>query len=182
MRTGFWLVAALASVAGTARAHEGETQRILRASARVTADGQLALDVLVALSLARTASMLAIAQLDLNHDGRFDALERAMAEWALGDRPDHDLIVALEGRPVRPAERSIAVQLDAQGKHVSVAVLSTFAAPGPARFAVSLGDADAVPPLVVSPGADVRLDGAGVPITCSALGAACAFTVSRAVP
>jgi len=182
MRAKIWIAAALWSAAATARAHEGETQRVLRASARVAADGRLALDVLVALSLARTPSMLAIAQLDLNHDGRFDALETALAEAALGDRPDHDLVVTLDGRPVRPTERTVAVQLDAQGNHVSVAVLSTYSAPGPARFAVSLGEALAEPPLVVSPGPDVRIEGAAAPLTCAALGTPCVFILSRATP
>jgi hypothetical protein len=177
-----WTGTGLVTASAPAQAHEGETQRVLRASARLTPDGRVALDVLAALSLARTPSMLAIAQLDLNHDGRFDTLETALAEAALGDRPDHGLVVTLDGVVVRPKERSVAVQLDAQGNHVSVAVLATFTAPAPARFAVSPPEGGAGPPLVVSPAPEVHLDGAASPRTCAPGAGPCLFTVTRAAP
>jgi hypothetical protein len=180
-----WVSIAMAVAASTApaRAHEGATQRLWRASARGTAEGGVALDVMIALSLARTPSLLAIAQLDLNHDGRFDLLETALAEAALGDRPDHGLVVALDGRPVRPVERAVAVQLDAQGKHVSVAVLATYVSPAPARISVSLtDDGSGVPALVVSPAPGIRLDGRSAPATCAAGPAPCVFSAAHVAP
>ncbi len=183
MSTRSMVAVALAGWAVSAQAHEGETQRSWRGSARVTADGGVAVDLMIALSLARTPSMLAIAQLDLNHDGRFDVLETALAEAALGERPDHGLVVALDGRPVRPVERAVAVQLDARGKHVSVAVLATYVAPGPARFTLTLAGEDGTAPLlVVAPAPEVRLDGGAGPISCAPARAPCVFEVARTPP
>jgi hypothetical protein len=119
-------------------AHEGSLTRVVRASTRALDAGALALDVLSTCSLPRTASMLVIAQLDLNHDGRFDALETALAESMLGDRADLGLVVELGETATPPTTRQVAVQVDVEGKHVSIAVLSSFTAPAAeaARFGV----------------------------------------------
>lgn len=133
-------LAAALLVGAPAAAHEGALARFVRASARALDAGAVALDVLSTCSLPRTASMLVIAQLDLNHDGRFDALETALAESMLGDRADLGLLVQVgaDAAPAAPTARQVAVQIDVEGKHVSIAVLSTFTAPapGPARFGV----------------------------------------------
>lgn len=128
----------LAGAPAPTRAHEGALARFVRASTRALEGGAVALDVLSTCSLPRTASMLVIAQLDLNHDARFDAMETALAEAVLGDRADLGLRVEVGDAPTPPTTRQVAVQVDVEGKHVSIAVLSTFTAtaPAPARFGV----------------------------------------------
>lgn len=129
-----WRAAALAGLAlslapAEALAHEGQLVRVVQASARRAENDTILLDVLSTLSLPRTASMLAIAQLDFNHDGRFDALEKGLAEAVLGPRADLGLSVTPGDTPGPPESRQVAVQIDVEGKHVSVAVLSTYRAP-----------------------------------------------------
>lgn len=145
-------LAALAAPAATA--HEGELVRGVEASARPTDEGGVALDVLSTLSLPRTASMLVLAQLDLNHDGRFDGLERAFAEAALGPRAESGLAVGPSGAFSPPADRQVAVQLDPRGVHVAVAVLETWRLPAGGEVWLRFGGpGEALElPLSVAPG------------------------------